>query len=175
MQAQAAQTPQISPYEQEIAKKQAEVDAAVLAEQGADEAELQQFKQQKEEEYAQKIADTKTQGEEQKGAAQTVYSFSGFGRSTKAADTAVEIEKATGSAINQLNMAKEKEIAMENARLQGTNPKALEMMQNEISQLRQGAMDRQVKSLEQTAKANAEGGASYDEAINNLVQASSQA
>ena len=144
-------------------------DARVI-ENTNDTSALNTFKNAKTLEYQQKIAEAQAQWVKQKDAAQWVYSFSGFGRSTKAADTAVEIQKSTDNAINMLNAARDQEIAMEQARLAWANPESLASMQKSLEQSRQAVQQYQLDSIKKIADANAAWWASYMESLNNIMK-----
>lgn len=121
--------------------------------------------------YANQRGELLESGNRQKDAAQGVLSFSGFGRSTAAADQMVQIQKDTDNAINALNSAKEAEIARKRAELAGADGEQLQAIDAQITQYRAAATEWQIDAIKQTQEANQKAGASYMDAITNLYTA----
>lgn len=136
-----------------------------------DESELGAYRTALEAQYANQRGELLESGTRQKEAAQGVLSFSGFGRSTAAADTMVRIQKDTDNAVNALNAAMQAEIARKEAELAGADGEQLAAIDAQITQYRAAATEWQIDAIKQTQEANQKAGASYMDAITNLYTA----
>lgn len=148
--------------------------AAQSTELSSDAKALEDYKKSLEAQYESSRQELLASWARQKDAAQQVFSFSGFGRSSDAADTAVQIQQKTDSAINNLNMAMQAEIALKEAELAGSDGDTLSAINEEISAYRKAAQDWQIEALKSTQDANAKGWASYMDAIMNLAAAATK-
>lgn len=110
-------------------------------------------------------------GERQKEAAQSVLSFSGFGRSSDAVQTKVDIQQKTDGAIQNLNAAMQAEIAMKQAELEWADSDTITALREQINSYTKAAQDRQIEAIKKTAEANAANSTNYMDAVNNLVSA----
>ena len=136
-----------------------------------DAAVLEAFKKQKQAEYEKQQADLLAAGTREKESAQWVYSFSGFGRSTVAADKMVEIQKNTDTAIQNANLAMQAEIALKQAELEWADSDTLKALSTQIWEYRKAASDRQIASIKSTAEANQKAWTDYMTSLNNLMKA----
>lgn len=164
---------QTNPYQTDLDRMLAEQQTQRQAEAGRDKDVLDAYIKDLEAQYWSQREELLASGERQRSAAQNVYSFSGFGRSTAAADKMAEIQKWTDSAINSLNAAKEAAIAAKRAELAWADSETLAALNDRIQQYQDAALKRQVDAIAKTEEANRAGGASYTEAINNLIKAAS--
>lgn len=114
-------------------------------------------------------------GERQRDAAQTSTSFSGFGRSTFNADQQVEIQKNTNRAMSQLEYAKQAELQAYEAELAGADAEALAPMYEAIGQAQQAAGQFQLDAIKQANDINSKTGASFQEAVQNILSTASEA
>lgn len=148
--------------------------AAQSTELSSDAKALEEYKKSLEAQYESSRQELLASGARQKEAAQQVFSFSWFGRSSDAAQTAVDIQQKTDGAINNLNLAMQAEIALKEAELAGSDGDTLSAINEEISAYRKAAQDWQIEALKSTQDANAKGGASYMDAIMNLAAAATK-
>lgn len=163
-----------NPYEQQLTELQAKIDAENELESGRDKSELDAYKNMIKSQYESQREEAARAGQKQKEAAQWVYSFSWFGRSTKAADTAVDIQRQTDQAIQAVNMAEQAAIAAKQAELEGASWEILKWLREEEMWYKKAAQDFQIESIKATAAANKAGWASYMESINNMMQTASK-
>lgn len=105
----------------------------------------------------------------QREAAQLATSTTWFGRSTFNADQQVQIQKETDNAVAQLNAAKEAELIKYEMELQWATWEALASLDQNIAELKQKAMDAQVKALNEAQRINLETGKSTQESVQNLI------
>jgi len=148
--------------------------AAQSTELSSDAKALEEYKKSLEAQYESSRQELLESGKRQKDAAQQVFSFSWFGRSSDAAQTAVDIQQKTDGAINNLNLAMQAEIALKEAELAGSDGDTLSAINEEISAYRKAAQDWQIEALKSTQDANAKGWASYMDAIMNLAAAATK-
>lgn len=129
-----------------------QIDAALLPEQARlreeekarDTSELGAYKTALEAQYGLRKDELLQSANRQKESAQGVLSFSGFGRSTAAADTMVQIQKDADNAINAMNAAMQAEIARKEAELAGADGEALQALDEQIAQYRAAATEWQI-------------------------------
>ena len=93
---------------------------------------VEQNRQQLEQQFQQRAEDMRAAGKEEQQAGQTAMSFSGFGRSTKAAEMATKIEKRVQSNIASLATARDLEMQMFEAEQKGANAQQLQGMRQQI-------------------------------------------
>jgi nitroreductase len=150
---------------------QGQIDTARQTENKYDTMALDKYKQQLDAQYATDSSRLQSQGKDQQKASQWVYSFSGFGRSTAAAQDMERIQGNTNAAINQLDLARQTAIALKDAELRWADSAELQALNKQMEAYQKAANDRQVESIKSTAEANQKTGASYIESINNLMTA----
>lgn len=97
---------------------QTQLDQEIVKESQRDIDALEEYKKSIQAQYDTGKAELLASGERQKEAAQSVLSFSGFGRSSDAVQTKVDIQQRTDGAIQNLNAAMQAEIAMKQAELE---------------------------------------------------------
>lgn len=111
---------------------------------------------------------------QQQQAAQSVLSFSWFGRSTYAADQQVKIEQNVQRAMAVLDA--EREAAIEKYRLQQewADADTLATYDNYIKQLQQKSAERIGENMKMVNEMNQENAASYQDKIKNILALSQQ-
>lgn len=162
------------PFADRQSELQKRLEQAQATELSSDAKALEEYKKSLEAQYESSRQELLASWARQKDAAQQVFSFSGFGRSSDAADTAVQIQQKTDSAINNLNLAMQAEIALKEAELAGSDGDTLSAINEEIASYRKAAQDWQIDAIKSTQEANAKGGASYMDAIMNLAAAATK-
>ena len=143
-------------------------------ESGRDTNELDAYRKQLDQQYGVQRDELLASWDRQRSAAQNVYSFSWFGRSTAAANKMTEIQKWIDWSIESLNAAKEAAIAAKKAELEWADSETLSALNSRVQQYQDAANKRQMDSLQQTAQANQTSGASYIESLNNLMATASK-
>ena len=143
-------------------------------ESGRDTNELDAYRKQLDQQYGVQRDELLASWDRQRSAAQNVYSFSWFGRSTAAANKMTEIQKWIDWSISSLNAAKEAAIAAKKAELEWADSETLSALNSRVQQYQDAANKRQMDSLQQTAQANQTSGASYIESLNNLMATASK-
>ena len=143
-------------------------------ESGRDTNELDAYRKQLDQQYGVQRDELLASWDRQRSAAQNVYSFSWFGRSTVAANKMTEIQKWIDWSISSLNAAKEAAIAAKKAELEWADSETLSALNSRVQQYQDAANKRQMDSLQQTAQANQTSGASYIESLNNLMATASK-
>lgn len=156
-----------------LSNLQATQQRALKSETASDKAQLEAFKKSAEADYQEKYNQYTEQWDASKQAAQKVYSFSWFGRSTSAAKQLASIQEQTNSAQSALLNAKNLAIAAEEARLAWADSDELTSINQQIADYNNAAQERQLKSIEETAAANAEASANFNEAFSNLLKTAS--
>ena len=162
------------PFADRQSELQKRLEQAQATELSSDAKALEEYKKSLEAQYESSRQELLASWARQKDAAQQVFSFSGFGRSSDAADTAVQIQQKTDSAINNLNLAMQAEIALKEAELAGSDGDTLSAINEEIASYRKAAQDWQIDAIKSTQEANAKWGASYMDAIMNLAAAATK-
>lgn len=162
------------PFADRQTELQKRLEQAQSTELSSDAKALEDYKKSLEAQYESSRQELLASGARQKDAAQQVFSFSWFGRSSDAAQTAVDIQQKTDGAINNLNLAMQAEIALKEAELAGSDGDTLSAINEEISAYRKAAQDWQIEALKSTQDANAKGWASYMDAIMNLAAAATK-
>jgi len=109
-------------------------------------------------------------GKKQREAQQSIFSFSGFGRSTDAATKAGEIEAATSNALQKLEAARQAETAALRASLSGEKASTVNALNANVEKLKSEAKAIETEALAQIQELNAKSQASGVEAINNIMQ-----
>lgn len=143
-------------------------------ESGRDTNELDAYRKQLDQQYGVQRDELLASGERQRTAAQNVYSFSWFGRSSAAANKMADIQQWVDWSIASLNAAKEAAIAAKKAELEWADSETLSALNRIVQQYQDAANKRQMDSLQQTAQANQTSGASYIESLNNLMATASK-
>lgn len=143
-------------------------------EAGRDTNELDAYRKQLDQQYGVQRDELLASGERQRTAAQNVYSFSWFGRSSAAANKMADIQQWVDWSIASLNAAKEAAIAAKKAELEWADSETLSALNSRVQQYQDAANKRQMDSLQKTAEANQTSGASYIESLNNLMTTASK-
>lgn len=141
---------------------------------GRDTNELDAYRKQLDQQYGVQRDELLASGERQRTAAQNVYSFSWFGRSSAAANKMADIQQWVDWSIASLNAAKEAAIAAKKAELEWADSETLSALNSRVQQYQDAANKRQMDSLQKTAEANQTSGASYIESLNNLMTTASK-
>lgn len=162
------------PFADRQSELQKRLEQAQSTELNSDAKALEEYKKSLEAQYESSKQELLASWARQKDAAQQVFSFSGFGRSSDAAQTAVDIQQKTDSAINNLNLAMQAEIALKEAELAGSDSDTLSAINEEIASYRKAAQDWQIDAIKSTQEANAKWWASYMDAIMNLAAAATK-
>lgn len=157
------------PYAGYIAQLQSQLEA----QQGVQETEMETALEAKMRELDAKYGilrgETTQAGRREKEAGQAATSFSGFGRSTFNADQQVEIQRRTNNALNQLEAAKQVELAMFRAEQSGASAEALAPMQEALQKAQDAAAQYQIDAIKAANDINSKTGASMLDTINNLL------
>jgi len=109
-------------------------------------------------------------GKKQREAQQSIFSFSGFGRSTDAATKAGEIEATTSSALQKLEAARQAETAALRASLMGEKASTVNALNANVDKLKLEAKTFETEALARIQDLNAKSQVSGIEAINNIMQ-----
>lgn len=109
-------------------------------------------------------------GESEQQSVQGSMSFSGFGRSTFAADKKLKIEEALSRNIQRLDSARNLEMQIFEAQRRGATSEALEGMHANLAQLKQAANKEKNRALAEAAKANKELKLSMIDSIQNMYE-----
>ena len=109
-------------------------------------------------------------GKKQLEARKSVFSFSGFGRSTDAADKAAEIEATTSNALQKLELARQLETQALRASLMGEKADKVNALQSNVDKLKQEFEAAKISAIFETQKANAELSVTAKDAMNNLME-----
>lgn len=104
-------------------------------------------------------------------AAQDVLSFSGFGRSTVAAEKQTNIQKETEDRIRILDSQQELKKELFRRQLEGQDEESLQPLSDRINAMKTQSDQLQLDSLAKIAELNAENSVRGEEAINNLLEA----
>lgn len=120
--------------------------------------------------YGQKKQQLVEQWRQQKDAAQSVLSFSGFGRSTYAADQQVKIEQNVQQAMWVLDA--EREAALEKFRLQqeGADADTIATYDNYIKELQKKSADFIWENVKLMNEYNLKTAATYEEKVQNILK-----
>lgn len=101
---------------------------------------------------------------------QNNLSFSGFGRSTYAADKQQEIQDKITNAFNSLEAEKEAMLQAKRLELSGVTGKALEGLQGYIQELQKSSAQFVADSVKQANEFNQQGAQDYQEKIDNILK-----
>lgn len=160
-----------NPYEDYMKQLQQQLTEAQARERQRDEAALQAYQSRLDSQYSGLIDQQRQWWQASMTAAQNVYSFSGFGRSSAAANKAAEIQDSTNRAIQALNQQKLAEIELKRAELEWADGDELTYLKNQMNTLSQATTEWQLKSLSQMAEANAQAGNDAVTSITNMLAA----
>lgn len=160
-----------NPYEDYMKQLQQQLVEAQARERQRDEQALQAYQSRLDSQYSGLIDQQRQGWEASKTAAQNVYSFSGFGRSSAAANKQAEIQDSTNRAIQALNQQKLAEIELKRAELEWADGDELTYLKNQMDTLSQATTEWQLKSLSQMAEANAQAGNDAITSITNMLAA----
>ena len=155
-----------NPYEDYLKQLQQQLADAQARERQRDEQALSAYTNRLNSEYSNLISQQNQMWEASKSAAQNVYSFSGFGRSSAAANKAAEIQDSTNRAIQALNQQKLAEIELKRAELEWADGDELTYLKNQMNTYNQAATQWQLQALSQMAEANAAAG---NDAVTNIT------
>ena len=155
-----------NPYEDYMKQLQQQLEQAQLRERQRDEQALSAYTNRLNSEYSNLINQQNQMWEASKTAAQNVYSFSGFGRSSAAANKQAEIQDSTNQAIQALNKQKLAEIELKRAELEWADGDELTYLKNQMNTYNQAATQWQLQALSQMAEANAAAG---NDAVTNIM------
>ena len=160
-----------NPYEDYMKQLQQQIQEAQLRERQRDEQALQAYQSRLDSQYSGLIDQQRQWWQASMTAAQNVYSFSGFGRSSAAANKQAEIQDSTNRAIQALNQQKLAEIELKRAELEWADGDELTYLKNQMDTLSQATTEWQLKSLSQMAEANAQAGNDAITSITNMLAA----
>lgn len=160
-----------NPYEEYLKQLQQQLQEAQLRERQRDEQALSAYQNRLDSEYGNLISQQTSMWNASKTAAQNVYSFSGFGRSSAAANKQAEIQESTNSAIQALNKQKLAEIELKRAELEWADGDELTYLKNQMNTYNQAATQWQLQALSQMAEANAAAGNNAVTSIMNMLAA----
>lgn len=163
-----------NPFADQLAQQNALIEQTQASQMSAREQQIARKQQELDAKYGSLKTAAQDAGRRQQEAGQTATSFSGFGRSTFNADQQVQIEKSTSQALQQLEAAKQMELEAYQAELEGADAETLSAMYSQITQTQLEANKRQLEAIAKTAEINAGMGSSMQEAINNLLSSASQ-
>ncbi len=162
-----------NPYEEYMKQLQQQLAEAQEREKQRDAQALQAYTDNLTTQYNSLISDQTKQWEASKTAAQNVYSFSGFGRSSAAANKQAEIQDTTNKAIQALNQQKLAEIELKRAELEWADGDELTYLKTQMDTLSQATTQWQLQALSQMAEANAQAGNDAVTSIMNMLSAAS--
>jgi len=171
---QTKQASTVNPLQVQIDEMMRRQQEEKVLEADRDTNELDVYRKQLDQQYWVQKDELIASWERQRSAAQNIYSFSWFWRSSVAANKMADIQEWIDWAIIALNNAKEIEIARKRAELEGADSETLSSLNNAIQQHKNKANIRQMESLQQTSEANQKSGASYIESLNNLMTTASK-
>jgi hypothetical protein len=120
--------------------------------------------------YGKRISQQEEAGQKTMEAAQSVLSFSGFGRSTYAAEKQAEIQEGVNENINILNAERDAAMQRYEAELQGATAEQLAGYDQMINGLRSKSAEFSVQLAQQMNEYNMQTAASYQERIDNVLQ-----
>lgn len=160
-----------NPYEDYMKQLQQQLQQAQMRERERDEAALRSYQSRLDSQYGDLINQQRQWWQASQQSAQNVYSFSGFGRSSAAANKAAEIQDTTNRAIQALNQQKLAEIELKRAELEWADGDELTYLKNQMDTLSQATTEWQLKSLSQMAEANAQAGNDAVTSITNMLAA----
>ena len=155
-----------NPYEDYMKQLQQQIQEAQLRERQRDEQALQAYQSRLDSQYSGLIDQQRQGWEASKTAAQNVYSFSGFGRSSAAANKQAEIQDSTNRAIQALNQQKLAEIELKRAELEWADGDELTYLKNQMNTLQQATTQYQLEALSKMAEANAQ---AWNDAVTNIT------
>lgn len=155
-----------NPYEDYMKQLQQQLTEAQARERQRDEQALQAYQSRLDSQYGDLINQQRQWWQASMTAAQNVYSFSGFGRSSAAANKAAEIQDSTNRAIQALNQQKLAEIELKRAELEWADGDELTYLKNQMNTLTQATTQYQLEALSKMAEANAQAG---NDAVTNIT------
>lgn len=109
-------------------------------------------------------------GRREQDAAGTRLSFSGFGRSTFAADQAGQIQKRVEDQVTAARRAADVELELFRRRLEGADEETLSGLRNEVSGIRNQIREFELESAMQVAELNRQNELAFEESFSNLLQ-----
>lgn len=160
-----------NPYEDYMKQLQQQLTEAQARERERDEAALRSYQSRLDSQYWDLINQQRQWWQASQQSAQNVYSFSGFGRSSAAANKAAEIQDTTNRAIQALNQQKLAEIELKRAELEWADWDELTYLKNQMNTLSQATTEWQLQALSQMAQANAQAGNDAVTSITNMLAA----
>lgn len=166
-------TAAVDPYQGQIASLNAQKDQMASEYKAKDAAALDAYKTSEQAAFEANKTALEQSWAKELSAAQNIYSFSWFGRSTAAADKASEIQAKTNAAVNNARLSMEAQVALKNAELRWASAEELKGINDQIAQYQKAANDFQIDSIKATAEANQKSGNDYMTSLNNLMNAAS--
>lgn len=160
-----------NPYEDYMKQLQQQLEQARAREQQRDEEAVKAYQSRLDSQYWDLINQQRQWWQASQQSAQNVYSFSGFGRSSAAANKAAEIQDSTNRAIQALNQQKLAEIELKRAELEWADGDELTYLKNQMNTLSQATTEWQLKALSEMAQANAQAGNDAVTSITNMLAA----
>ena len=160
-----------NPYEDYMKQLQQQLQQAQMRERERDEAALRSYQSRLDSQYGDLINQQRQWWQASQQSAQNVYSFSGFGRSSAAANKAAEIQDTTNRAIQALNQQKLAEIELKRAELEWADGDELTYLKTQMDSLTQATTQWQLQALSDIAKANAEAWNDAVTSITNMLTA----
>lgn len=160
-----------NPYEDYMKQLQSQLEQAQARERQRDEEAVRAYQSRLDSQYWDLINQQRQWWQASQQSAQNVYSFSGFGRSSAAANKAAEIQDTTNRAIQALNQQKLAEIELKRAELEWADGDELTYLKNQMNTLSQATTEWQLKALSEMAQANAQAGNDAVTSITNMLSA----
>lgn len=120
--------------------------------------------------YERSLAEAQAGGAKRAAATQGIISFSGFGRSTYAAEKADEVQQDVNRHIEGLQAARDAADALAEARARGATDKELEGFNKRLNELQDASLAMQFDVATKVANLNAENKVKGQEAIANLIK-----
>jgi len=109
-------------------------------------------------------------GNREQDAAGTRLSFSGFGRSTFAADQAGQIQKRVEQSVEAVRRANDLELSLFKRQLEGADAESLQADRDAINNLKSQARQFELDSAKEVARLNAENSLNFEESFSNMLQ-----
>lgn len=165
---------QVNPNEQILADLQAqkEAEAARLWQQNTQQFDT--YRQQIEAQAEQTRRRIEQQAQKQQQAMQSWLSFSWFGRSTVAVEKGNEIQQNVSDALSAMELANQAELQRYQAELQGATAEQLAQYDNQIRNYQLQASQWEADSIQKTNELNQSLWLTYEQKINNLLEAATQ-
>lgn len=129
-------------------------------------AEMQAFRRRE--------GELQEQAKDLQEASQQALSFSGFGRSTFAAEQAADIQKKTNMLLNELAAERDLRIRLEEARLREADEATISRLEEGVANIQQQVFERQLANAELLNQFNLQNTQTYEEKINNIFTMAAQ-